>query len=86
MLYLPISRSWIISPGAQRVYFCGALLALALIATLLGTHMAMSAAGVRTLSPPASSIVRSALYPEMLGAAVLWAAMWYFRFGFDRSH
>lgn len=86
MLYLPISRGWILSPTAQRIYFASALLALALIATLMGTHMAMSAAGIRALVPPASSVIRTLLYPEVLGAAILWIAMWYFWFGFDRSH
>jgi hypothetical protein len=86
MLYLPISRSWIFSPTAQRIYFASALLALALIATFVGVHMAMSAAGARKLTPPASSVVRMLLYPEAAGEAVLWVAMWYFWFGFDRSH
>lgn len=86
MLYLPISRSWLFSETAQRAYLVSALLALALIATKVGVHMAMSAAGVRALTPPASSVVRILLYPEVLGAAVLWVAMWYFWLSFDGSH
>lgn len=86
MLYLPISRGWILSSTAQRIYFASALLALALIATLMGVRMAMSAAGMRALTPSASPVVRTLLYPEILGAAVLWIAMWYFWFGFDHSH
>ncbi len=86
MLYLPISRSWLFSLTAQRVYFVSALLALALIATSIGVHMAMSAARTGVLNPSAASYVRPLLYPEIVGAAVLWLAMWYFWFGFDTSH
>jgi hypothetical protein len=86
MLYLPITRGWLFSLTAQRIYFASAVLALALIATLVGVHMAMTAAGTRSLIPPASSVVRILLYPEVVGAAVLWVAMWYFWFAFDSSH
>jgi hypothetical protein len=86
MLYLPISRSWLFSTTARRIYFVSALLALALIATLLGVHMAMAAAGMRALTPSASTLVRMILFPEIVGEAVLWVGMWYFWFGFDRSH
>jgi hypothetical protein len=50
MLYLPISRSWLFSTTARRIYLVSAMLAFALIATLLGVHMAMAAAGTRTLT------------------------------------
>ncbi len=86
MLYLPINRSWLFSRTAQRTYFVSALLALALLATLAGVHMAMSAAGTGALTPSAASLVRVLLFPEIVGAAVLWIAMWYLWFGFDRSH
>jgi hypothetical protein len=86
MLYLPISRSWLFSLTAQRVYFVSALLALALIATSVGVHMAMSAARTSALNSSAASYVRPLLYPEIMGAAVLWIAMLYFWLGFDRSH
>jgi hypothetical protein len=86
MLYLPISRSWLFSTTARRIYFASALLALALIATLLGVHMAMAAVGMRALTPFASTLVRMILFPEIAGEAVLWVGMWYFWFSFDRSH
>jgi hypothetical protein len=86
MLYLPISRSWLFSETTRRIYFISALLALALIATLLGVRMAMAAAGTHALTPSASTIVRMLLFPEIAGEAVLWVGMWYFWFGFDRSH
>ncbi len=86
MLYLPISRSWLLSPAARRIYLLCALLALGLIATEIGVHMAMSAARTGKLTPAAALFVRMLLYPEMMGAALLWIAMWYFWFGFDPSH
>jgi hypothetical protein len=86
MLYLPISRSWLFSTTARRIYFVSALLAIALIATLLGVHMAMAVAGTRALTPSASTLVRMFLFPEIAGEAVLWVGMWYFWFGFDRSY
>jgi hypothetical protein len=86
MLYLPINRSWLFSPTAQRIYFACALLALAFIATFLGVSAAMSAARQAALNPAAASLVRTLFYPEILGVAILWAAMWYFWFSFDQSH
>jgi hypothetical protein len=86
MLHLPINRSWLFSSTAQRTYFASALLTLAFIATLLGVRMAMVAVGTRVLVAPASSVIRTILYPEITGAAVLWIGMWYFWFGFDSSH
>jgi hypothetical protein len=86
MLYLPISRSWLLSETARRIYLVSALLALALIATLIGVRTAMAAAGTRALTPSASLVVRILLLPGIVGEALLWAGMWYFWFGFDRSH
>jgi hypothetical protein len=86
MLYLPINRNWLFSPTAQRTYFASALLTLAFIATLLGVRMAMVAVGTGVLVAPASAIIRTILYPEIAGVALLWIGMWYFWFGFDSSH
>jgi hypothetical protein len=86
MLFLPISRSWVFSRTAQGTYFASALLALALTATVIGVRAAIVAAGTGALNPAAASLVRTLLFPEILGAAVLWAGMWYFWFSFDRSH
>jgi hypothetical protein len=60
------------SPIAERIYLLGALLALALVATLMGVHMAMSSAGTRVLTATAASFVRMLLFPEIVGAATLW--------------
>ena len=86
MLFLPISRSWLFSRTAQLVYLASALLALALTATLIGVRTAIIAAGAGALNAAAVSLVRTLLLPEIVGAAVLWAGMWYFWFSFDRSH
>jgi len=48
--------------------------------------MAMVAAGIHALVAPASAVIRTLLYPEIAGVAVLWIGMWYFWFGFDSSH
>ena len=86
MLFLPISRSWLFSRIAQRVYLVSALLALALIATRIGVHTAIGAAGTSALNASAASVVRMLLLPEIFGLAILWIGMWYFWFSFDRSH
>jgi len=86
MLYLPISRGWLLSRTAQLIYLVSAALALAFVATLIGVHTAMSAAGSSALTNTAASLVRALLYPEIAGSAVLWVGMWYFWFNFDRSH
>ena len=86
MLFLPIRREWLLSRAAQQIYLVCAVLILALLATITGTHLAMSAAGASRLSANARSVVRTILLPEIVGAALLWVSMWYFWFGFDRSH
>ena len=48
--------------------------------------MAMATVGTRTPAAPASAVVRTLLYPEVAGVAVLRIGMWYFWFGFDSSH
>lgn len=86
MLFLPISREWLLSDAARRIYFGCCVLTFALLATIIGTHLAISAAGASALSTAARSVVRTILFPEIVGAALLWVSMWYFWFGFDRSH
>lgn len=86
MLFLPISRDWLLSQSAQWVYLACAVLTFALVATLTGTHLAIAVAGANALTADARTLVRLILFPEILGAALLWVSMWYFWFGFDRSH
>ena len=87
MLYLPITKSWIISRVARRVSFVCALAAISLFGALIATRMAMIASGVFFLAllPDAALVVRLFLWPEVLGTATLSIAMWYFWFSFDTS-
>jgi hypothetical protein len=86
MLYLPIRRSWLISKSARRVYAGCSVLTLALLATLVGIQLSISAAGASPVTREARSLMRILLLPEIIGYALLWIAMWYFWFGFDDSH
>jgi hypothetical protein len=87
MLYLPITRAWIVSPLARRSYLLCALLAVALFGTLVAVSAAMVASGVRSLAgaPAAVLTVKVLILPEVFGTAALSVAMWYFWFTFDRS-
>lgn len=86
MMYVTISRSWLFSRTAQRVYFLCALLNLALLATRVGIVAAMAAGGVSTLPPIAALLMRGFLYPEIVGSAVLFVGMSYCWLGFDGSY
>lgn len=86
MLYLPITRNWSYSRTAQNVYLGCAVLSFALVATLVGVHLAMPLSGVAPLNAPARMLINVILLPEILGTALLWTAMWYYWFSFDRSH
>ena len=87
MLYLPIKRGWIVSRGAQRLYSCCAIANLYLLAVLVGTRTAMAESGVWSLEdfPGARLLVKSLLWPGIIGTAILAIAMWYFWFTFDES-
>jgi len=87
MLYLPITKNWIVSQVAQRVYFVCAVLALALFGAILATRAAMAADSAPSLvvSPAAAFLIRVLLFPSVLGTAVLSIAMWYFWLNFDQS-
>lgn len=71
---------------AQRTYLVSAVLRFALLGTIIGTHLAMSVVGANALTSEARCLVRFLLLPKIAGTALLWIAMWYFWFGFDRSH
>jgi hypothetical protein len=86
VLYLPIRRSWLFSIAAQRTYFMCAVLSVAFVATKVGVRVAMTAFRISALDPRSAFLVRGLLYPEILGTALLWIAMLYFWFGFDKSH
>ena len=87
MIYLPITKSWIISKTARVVYCVCSVLACMLFGALFAVLCAMAFSGVNSLSafPLALSIARAILLPEIFGSATLTIAMWYFWFNFDKS-
>ena|ERR1700688_5011929 len=87
MLYLPITKSWIISPTARAIYLTCAVLAGMLFGALIAIFLAMGFSGVNSLSafPLALRIARAVLLPGVFGSATLSIAMWYFWFNFDKS-
>jgi hypothetical protein len=87
VLRLPITKSWICSSAAERVYLVCALLTLTLIGTLIGSKTAMALSGNSSLavSAAAASVIRILLFPGVLGTALLTTAMWYFWLNFDQS-
>jgi hypothetical protein len=86
MMHLQISRDWLFSRLAQRIYLACALLDLALIGTRIGIVTAMSAAGVRILPPGLASLLKLLLFPEVLGTAVLLVGMSYCWLGINASY
>jgi hypothetical protein len=87
MFHLPITKSWILSPLASRIYLVCALLAVALFGTLIAAFLAIRVSGLRSLAdvPSALLLVKVLILPEVFGTATLSIAMWYFWFTFDRS-
>jgi hypothetical protein len=86
MMYVSISRDWLFSPTARRVYLICAILNLALLATRMGIALAMVAAGVSTLPSGARLLVRALLFPEIVGSAVLFVGMSYCWLGLGGSY
>ena len=87
MLYLPITKNWIVSTLARRVYLVCAVLSLLLMGTIIGTQAAILASDPFSISTSAATVylLRVVLFPAMVGTAVLSIAMWYFWFNFDKS-
>lgn len=86
MMYVRISRGWLFSRTAQRVYLLCASLDIALLATRIGIGAAVIAAGVSSLSPTAVLLVKAFLLPEIFGSAVLFVGMSYCWLGFKGSY
>jgi hypothetical protein len=86
MMYVRISRNWLYSPRAQRVYLLCAILDLALLATRIGIAAAMAAAGVSRLSATSVLLVNAFLFLEVLGSSVLFVGMSYCWLGFGGSY
>ena len=87
MLYFPITKSWIISRTARKIYLVCALLAVARFGSLFAISLAMAFSQVRSLVqfPLAFNPAKALILPGILGTATLTLAMWYFWFTFDRS-
>jgi len=87
VIYLPISKNWIISRTARIVYLACAILVCTLFGALFAILLAMGFSGVTSLFafPVALSIARVVLLPGVFGSATLSIAMWYFWFNFDKS-
>jgi len=87
MLYLPISKSWMVSRLAQRIYLISALAVFCFVGVEIAAVAAMLSAGALSFedSPLAALIVRFLLWPGILGSALIWVSMWYFWFSFDKS-
>jgi len=85
MLYLPITRNWILSRRAQRVYFPCAILTFYLFVLFLAGRTAAMVSS-QGISPVTMMLLRLFLWPGIIGKAVLAVGMWYFWFNFDRSH
>ena len=77
MMHVSISRAWLFSRTAQRVYLLCAILNLALLATRIGVAAAMASAGVSSLPPTVALLVKGFLFPEIVGSAVLFVGMSY---------
>lgn len=82
MMYVRISRNWLFSPTAQRIYLLCAILNLALLATRLG----IATAGVSTMSRTTVLLLKGFLFLEILGSAVLFVGMSYCWLGFKGSY
>jgi len=86
MMYLSISRGWLFSRTAQRVYLACAILDLAFLGTRMGIAAAMNATGVFVLPPTTSMVVGILFIPEIIGTAVLTVGMTYCWLGFGGSY
>lgn len=89
MLYLPISKNWIVSRQARRVYLICSLASLYLLAASIAISAAVIASGFSLNADPppnAALLIQALIWPGLVGAAILWVAMWYFWFSFDDSN
>ena len=87
VLYLPITKSWIVSLAARRTYFVCALAAFSLIGVLMASRSALQASGATSFAASQATllVLKILLWPGIVGGALLCIAMWYFWFTFDDS-
>jgi len=82
-----ISRSWLVSVTARRVYLAAAFLTMLLAASWLGIQLALASSGETWEAVPdtIAAMMRFLLFAGVIGTATLWIAMIYYLFSFDRS-
>jgi hypothetical protein len=86
MMHLSISRNWLFSRTAQRVYLACAILDLALLGTRMGIAAAMNATGIFMLPPTARMVLGVLFVPEVVGTALLTVGMTYCWLGLGGSY
>lgn len=79
-----ISREWIVSHSARRIYRVGAALSLGLLVMTLAAPL-LADRGLMPTTGIGVSLVRLFVLMAIVGAATTWIAMEYFLFGFDDS-
>ena len=84
--YVFISRSWIISTRAKRLYLICTILTAVMFVTIFALQAAMILADIPVEQ---SLVVRTLAFLILLsgafGTATLWVAMWYHWFGYNRD-
>ena len=84
--YVFITRSWIISPRAKRLYLICAILTAVMLVTIIALQTAMILADTLVEQ---SLVVRTLafliLISGIFGTATLWVAMWYHWYGYNRG-
>ena len=87
MLSLPITRAWIVSHNARRVYIGAALGSVSYVVLIFAIRFAMLAANVRQVPPEGilATIMRASLFLSILCVGTLWIGMWYFWFNYDTA-
>jgi len=77
MMYFSVSRAWLFSRTAQRIYLLCAILDLALLGTQIAIRAAMRVSGVVTIPNGTRMVLSLLIVPEMIGTAVLVVGMTY---------
>ncbi len=86
MMNLPITKEWIISPFARRLYTLTSLFSLAFSVFLIAMRaIGSQAASDITKSVPLFLILRAVTFVGVLTTAITWVSMLYFWFEFDKS-
>lgn len=84
---LYVSREWIVSSTARRVYLIASIGTLALLGSLIAIAVAVAVTGqsLAEVNLATIAILYSILLIGVAGAATLRVAMFYYWYGFDHS-